>query len=377
MSGESGATVRTEAGAEMQVVLFQASGLEFGADIRDVREIIKAGSYTALPGAEGSLKGVIDVRGEVLPLISLRSLAGAPPAAADKDTHVLIVDQRPPFGLIVDAVGEVRKLPPASIEPMPPALTSIARGGLYTGIAKLQDRMLILMDLKKALQGAPAPEPAAAPEAPAAPAAAAPCPLTELQLDALRELGNIGASHSATSLSQMVDSPIDITVPAIAMERIGGIPTIVGDVKVVGLLLEIREGDRSLGQLYNLFPEKSALNIVDRMMGQPLGTTAAIDEMGQSAIMEVANILTSAFCDAMADFLGITVLPSPPRFVCDMADSIVQNTLVEFSLVSDDVIVFRTDLLDRERNYEGYVILFPNPEMLERMLAILEAKAKP
>lgn len=352
----------------LQVVVFRAGESEFGADIRDVREIIKIDSFTSVPGSGDRVKGVINVRGEIVPLISLRSMSGAPPADLDKETRVLIVDQRPLFGMIVDSVGDVKKLPPGSIEPMPPAFGGANGSGLYTGIAKLKDRMIIIMDLKRTM---------ASPErqAPSEPAPEA--GVSEFQLDALRELGNIGTSHSATALSQLLGSPIEITVPAIRMVKIGDISSIVGETKVAGLLLEIREGDRPAGFLYNLFPEKSAYHIIDTLMGQPLGTTARIDEMGQSAIMEVSNILTSSFCDAIADFLEVTMLPTPPSFVFDMADSIIENTLVEISMVADEVIIFRTDMSDEKRDYEGYVVLFPNPETLGRIVGILEAKANP
>jgi chemotaxis protein CheC len=99
--------------------------------------------------------------------------------------------------------------------------------------------------------------------------------------------------------------------------------------------------------------------------------------MEQSAIMEVGNILASSFCDAIAEFLGLVLLPSPPNFVNDMVSAIIQSSLLEISMVADDVILFRTDLFDDERIFDGYVILFPNPEMLGRMLAILDAKVNP
>lgn len=354
--------------------MFRAGDTEFGADIRDVREIMKIDGFTSVPGSDDRVKGVINVRGEVVPLISLRSLAGVPPIGLDKETRVLIVDQNPTLGIIVDSVGEVKKLPVKAIEPMPRIFSAARDSGIYTGIAKLQDRMFILMDLKRAIADPQKPVEAEQPES-ATPEAEK--LLSEFHLDALREMGNIGTSHSATSLSQLVGSPIGMTVPAIMVDKIGNMASVIGDAKVVGLLLEIAEGDRPAGYLYTLFPEKSAFNIVDRLLGQAQGTTTQIDEMAESAIMEVGNILTSSFCDAVAEFLGITLLPSPPNFVCDMADSIVQNTLVEISMVTDDVIVFRTDMSDDEHFYEGYVVMFPNPDTLIHMLSILEAKANP
>ncbi len=332
---------------------------------------------------------------------------GIPSCEHDKETRVLILDCRPPLGLIVDAVGDVKSIAGTAIEPMPSITNTTGIDNLYKGIAKLPDRMIILMDLKRISastddetaecvptettqaarsigcdvtdRAAPAAEttPARAPADSAYITTDSPAKLTEFQMDALRELGNIGTSHSATALSRLVGRDIHITVPAISLEHIDNIPGIVSNEKVVGLLLEIKDGDRTIGYLYTIFSEKSAANIVDTLLGQPQGTTTVIGEMEQSAIMEVGNILASSFCDAIAEFLGLVLLPSPPNFVNDMVSAIIESSLIEISMVADDAILFRTDLSDDQRIFDGYVILFPNPEMLGRMLAILDAKVNP
>lgn len=370
--------------AGLQAVVFYAGGTAFGADIRDVREIIRLSSITAIPGTAGHMEGITSVRGEIVPLLSLRSLAGVPQCEHDSDTRVLILDRLPPLGLIVDSVGEVKSIPGNAIEPVPSFGSTADNGSLYRGIAKLQDRMIILMDLKKIMASADV-ETAACPPAPAGDGPAdnacvtadAPMKLTEFQMDALRELGNIGTLHSATALSQLVGRDIHITVPAISLERIVNIPAIISNDRVVGLLLEIKYGDRMIGYLYTIFSEKSASNIADTLLGQAPGTTTVIGEMEQSAIMEVGNILASSFCDAIAEFLGIPLLPSPPAFINDMACAVIQSSLIEICTIADDAILFRTDFTDDQSVFEGYVILLPNPDMLGRMMSILDAKVNP
>ncbi|HMK46187.1 MAG TPA: chemotaxis protein CheW [Methanocella sp.] len=445
-----------------QVVVFRSGEAEYGADIRDVREIIRLDTITSIPGSGKAVEGIINVRGEIVPLINLRSLTDIPYKSPDKDTRVLIVDQKPVFGLIVDTVGEVKNMPGESIVPVPSIIRGSLNNDLFTGICKLPDRILIIMDLKRVFNGngdsktadaaaaaenaakvtaeqhgndhdiqppvaaaEPAAEPAIGSDAPvnqgetaqivttmptkqpiATPDTAiinepgvgveanqaSPAPviqtisdpnidvmvpdnrMTEVHLDALREVGNIGTSHAATSLSQLVGSPINMSVPHLKLVSISNISSLMNELKVVGLLLELKNGDATAGFLYNLFPESSALRIVDRLMGLESGTTRDLDEMSQSAIMEVGNIITSSFCDAVADFLGITMIPSPPSFVCDMADSIVENTLIEISMMADEVIIFRTDLADDEHIFEGYVLMFPNPDTLEKILSIIDAK---
>ncbi|WP_424359723.1 chemotaxis protein CheW [Methanocella sp. MCL-LM] len=429
---------------EMQVVVFRAGESDYCADIRDVREIIRLDNITSIPGSGEHVEGIINVRGEIVPLISLRSLTCMPRRETDRDTRVLIIDHKPAFGLIVDTVGEVKKVPGEAVVSLPSMIKDRIDSHLFTGIVKLPDRILIIVDLKRVVnrnggepenlvaeaQPAPVNETTPVPEAmtPAQPQAAernieavapdspqppaetsaalpvnvsgSPCQadggaksarparpaeqtievhvqdprITEIHLDALREIGNIGTSHAATSLSTLVNSPINITVPNIKLIQINNISGMLNETMMVGLLLELKNGDATAGYLYNLFPLSSALRIIDKLMGMEIGMTKEMDEMGQSAIMEVGNIISSSFCDAVAEFLGITVLPTPPCYVCDMADSILQNTLVEISMVADDAIIFRTDMADDEHIFEGYVMLFLNPETLEKILAIIDSK---
>lgn len=431
----------------LQVVVFRAGDLEYGADIRDVREIIRLDSVTSIPGSAAHYDGIINVRGEIIPLINLRSMTNLPAKKADSETRVLIVDGNPSFGLIVDMVGEVKSVSRSMIEHVPAIISQRIDNELFTGICKLPDRMIILMNLRKTMQdrngkaeettgdqlsetpqepAVKVVEPTSAPassvqekrESPPAqkletlPSDSMPVTssvpdasedlmpkefrmtgvisdrpssppievqvkdkvLSDIHLDALREMGNIGTSHSATSLSQLVNSPINMSVPSIKFVSINNISSIMSESKVVGLLLELKEGDSTSGFLYNLFPENSALRIIDKLLGLDMGTTKDIDEMGQSAIMEVGNIITSSFCDAVAEFLTISMLPSPPNFVLDMADSILENTVIEIGMMADDIIIFKTDLADEEHVFEGYVLFFPNPDTLQRILDIIDHK---
>jgi chemotaxis protein CheC len=419
---------------EIQVVVFRAGDSDYCADIKDVREIIRLDTITSLPGSGEHIEGIINVRGEIVPLISLRSLTGMPRKETDQETRVLIIDHKPAYGLIVDTVGEVKKVPGEALVPLPSMIKDRIDSNLFTGIVKLADRILIIVDLKRVIsieesepesQAVEASENKGQAQAPviAAPvkadvpqvhqppqelqASKAPgstpgniCQadggatptmeakpseqtievhvtdprINEIHLDALREIGNIGTSHAATSLSTLVNSPINITVPNIKLVQISNISGMLNESMMVGLLLELKSTDSSIGYLYNLFPATSAFKIIDKLMGMEMGTTKELDEMGQSAIMEVGNIISSSFCDAVAEFLGLTVLPTPPCYVCDMADSILQNTIVEISMMTDDAIIFRTDMADKEHIFEGYVMLFLNPEALEKVLAIIDSK---
>ncbi|MCD1294166.1 chemotaxis protein CheC [Methanocella sp. CWC-04] len=199
--------------------------------------------------------------------------------------------------------------------------------------------------------------------------------LTEFQKDALKEFGNIGSAHAATSLSQMMGRGIEMKVPDIELAPLSKILTFIDpDEPVAGLYFQLMDGESNTGHIYLLFPEQSAYAISDILMGMELGTTMSITDMEMSALMEVGNILVSTFSDASAGLLGITMLPSPPAYSFDMARSLIEKILLDIGRMSSNAIIFKTSLSDESNCVNGYLLLLPNPETLEKILDILGSK---
>ena len=109
--------------------------------------------------------------------------------------------------------------------------------------------------------------------------------LSPIQLDALREIGNVGAGNSATALSQIINKRIDMNVPKVALVPIESVPDLVGgpDAIVVGVFLRIY--GKAPGNVLFLLPQKSAFYLVDTLMGREHGTTKSLDFMDESALM--------------------------------------------------------------------------------------------
>jgi chemotaxis protein CheC len=200
--------------------------------------------------------------------------------------------------------------------------------------------------------------------------------LSEPQFDALREFGNIGSAHAATSLSMMIGKDIEMRVPELEIMPLTAVSSFVDpDGPAVGLYFKLLDGDcRDNGHVFLIFPEDSALKMSDMLFMREVGTTRQITEEEQSALMEVGNVLLSSFGDASAELLGITMLPSPPEYRFGMARSMIDAVAHSVGSPASRAIAFKTALSDTARLVKGYLVLLPEPATLEIILELLEAK---
>lgn len=138
---------------ETQVVLFELGGEIYGLDIATVREIIQMQPVTKVPKAPAYVEGVINLRGKVIPVIDLGKKFGMQQVERTKNTRIVVVNiQDATLGIIVDTVTEVLRLSGDSIEPISDVVTS-GRLDYLQGVAKLDDKMVILLALDKLLAG--------------------------------------------------------------------------------------------------------------------------------------------------------------------------------------------------------------------------------
>jgi purine-binding chemotaxis protein CheW len=137
-----------------QFLTFALGEEVFAMDIRTVREIIQVGPMTTVPLMPGFVRGVINLRGAVVPVIDLQSRFGRPRATIGKKTCIVIFDalrdgDRVELGLLVDAVSEVIDIAPDQIEP-PPNFGSAVRRDFIQGMGKVGSRFVIILAPDKA-----------------------------------------------------------------------------------------------------------------------------------------------------------------------------------------------------------------------------------
>lgn len=137
--------------SEQQLVVFDLATESYGVDIGAVREIIRLQEITNVPRTPEFVEGVINLRGKVIPVVDLRKRFGLPVGDQSTENRIVVVDiGGQDIGVIVDAVNEVLRIFTDSVEP-PSSVITTADSDYLMGIAKVEDRLLILLDLESVL----------------------------------------------------------------------------------------------------------------------------------------------------------------------------------------------------------------------------------
>ncbi len=135
----------------LQLVSFSLGDEEFGLNILKVQEINRMTGITRVPNTPPFVSGVINLRGKVIPIVDLRIRFGLNGRNDEKETRIIVVElEKRVVGFVVDSVREVLRIPTSVMEPPPPMVAGIGSDYL-TAVCKLEDRLLILLDLDKVL----------------------------------------------------------------------------------------------------------------------------------------------------------------------------------------------------------------------------------
>ncbi len=190
------------------------------------------------------------------------------------------------------------------------------------------------------------------------------------QLDALREVANIGAGHAATALSQMTGCTIMISVPTINIAKLEDVPPQVsGPEEPVAAVLMHMLGDLT-GRTLLVFPKPTAIRLSELMLRRPHGSSKDLGDLEQSAIKEAGNILSGAYMNALSDFMGLMLLPSPPSLAVDMSDAVLTTAYLQFGSDRDYVFCVESEfyLQDIGERLRGFFLLLPDYASLQAIL---------
>jgi chemotaxis protein CheC len=190
--------------------------------------------------------------------------------------------------------------------------------------------------------------------------------LNEVERDALREVANIGAGHAATALSQMTERVIMINVPEVNIRRLEEVAELLGPPDTVVAAVAMHMMGDLTGQTMVILPIGAARTLCDLLLRKPVGTTGEFGEMEESSLKETGNILTSAYLNALSDFMGMMLVPSVPGLVTDYAGAVLTTAHLNFGRERD--VVFCVDTAFRVEGapelLRGEFLLLPDTASL-------------
>lgn len=198
--------------------------------------------------------------------------------------------------------------------------------------------------------------------------------LNNLQLDVLKEIGNIGAGNAITSLSILLDKKVNMDVPKVKIlefykinDTIGGAETL-----VVGILLDMSGDIR--GSIMFILEYKAARILVNMLMNIDTTVSEKCEEFNEielSALSEIGNILASSYITAISSLTGLNILPSVPDLAIDMAGAILSVPAIEFGKVGDTILYIETVFFEGNSKVTGNFYLIPEVESYDILLKAL------
>ena len=191
--------------------------------------------------------------------------------------------------------------------------------------------------------------------------------LNEMQKDALREIGNIGAGNAATAFSQFLNRKIDMTVPSVEIMPISDVPEITGNIEeiVAGILLEVM-GEAPASILF-MIDKDSVEKLVGLVTDQDVDFEE-LDDIEISAVKEIGNIISGSYLNALNKMTNYNMIQSVPECAIDMAGAILSSSMIPLSKSSDYALLIKTQFIDGEEKIEGYFFLIPETGSLKKIL---------
>lgn len=195
--------------------------------------------------------------------------------------------------------------------------------------------------------------------------------LNDLQIDVLREIGNIGAGNAATTLSTMLSKKVDMTVPHVKIVDVQEIANSLGGPEnlVVGILFTISSDIE--GMMMFILEQKFAHLIINELMGRDLQDFTDLEEMDLSALKEIGNIMAGSYVNAIAGLTNLNINISVPNIALDMAGAILSFPAIMFGEVGDKVLFIEEEFIGDGENVNSYLMLIPEMQSLHKILRVL------
>ncbi|MCX6343713.1 MAG: chemotaxis protein CheC [Armatimonadetes bacterium] len=172
-------------------------------------------------------------------------------------------------------------------------------------------------------------------------------------------VAQFGVKKASEALRLMSASAVRMDVISAGVSPTSRLSEVAGNPEdlVIGVYIGV-EGDMP-GHALLVFPFECALVLVDMITGSPLGTAKHVDEMEQSVLQEVGNIVTSSYLNALSDYYRCTLLPTPPSLAIDMAAAVIDSMLLNTGRFEEETISVVTKFAGAKRSLRGFFLYIP------------------
>ncbi|MHB8140837.1 MAG: chemotaxis protein CheC [Vulcanimicrobiaceae bacterium] len=192
--------------------------------------------------------------------------------------------------------------------------------------------------------------------------------LSEIQKDALKEVGNIGAGHAATALSQLLNAKVNLRDPRIDVIKFRDLASRVGHESRTVAALHMYIRGEAPGQMVVLFDREQALDFVSQFLHRVIGDIQIFDSIADSTLKELGNIIAGAYLTAIIQLTGINLLPSVPTLSYGTIQAAFR-TLMSI-LPEQDVFLIESTFLDKDKAIAGQFILIPETGSIAPLLSV-------
>lgn len=196
--------------------------------------------------------------------------------------------------------------------------------------------------------------------------------LSKLQKDALKEISSITSGNATSSLSKLVNKKILIDIPKAEFLTLNALIKNLGGEKRMVMAIYLPVLGEINGQVLFLFQRNYAMDLIDLILQNKMGTTKILDHMAESAFGEMANIFTGTYLNALSNMLDLKILPGIPVVANDYVGPILEYSFGRIKSPESKILSFSTKIMIKEHNVEGDFIFMFNEKSYKLVLERLE-----
>ncbi|HRD20618.1 MAG TPA: CheY-P phosphatase CheC, partial [Fervidobacterium sp.] len=187
--------------------------------------------------------------------------------------------------------------------------------------------------------------------------------LGETQLDAIKEVGNIGTGNAATALSMMLDKKVSISIPQVKVIPISKIPFLFDEPEEVVCAVRMGLKEEMTGEILLIFESQTVKIIAKALTGIEVTDITELDEFTSSMFKEIGNIMCGSYVTSLAAFTNLFINPEPPELTTDMISAIMSEISIPMAMAGEENIMLietKIQIEGIEKELTGYLLLVPS-----------------